>query len=80
MFLHMSVNLQCRYFAADSNSFRNGKNLADIEMKIYSDMSEIAECFKVNKLNLNTHNINYVCYSAKVAIMLMLALNFKANW
>ena len=55
------------------------KNVEDIEMKINSELTEIAEWLKVNKLTLNISK-NYVCYLAKSTIMLISALSLKASW
>ena len=40
-------------FADDSNLFLNGNSLKNIEQKINSELAEIAEWLKVNKLTLN---------------------------
>ena len=40
-------------FADDSNLFLNGNSLKDIEQKIKSELAEIAEWLKLNKLTLN---------------------------
>ena len=66
------------FFADDSNLFQNGKDPEDIEMKINSDLAEIAEWLKVNKLTLNINKT--VWYLAKDTIMLMSVLSSKVNW
>ena len=40
-------------FADDSKLFLNGNNLKDIEQKGNSELAEIAEWLKMNKLTLN---------------------------
>ena len=46
------------FFVDDSTLFQNGKNLEDIEMKINSELKEIAEWLKGNKLTLNINKTN----------------------
>ena len=53
------------FFADDSNLFQNGKNLEDIEMKINSELTEIAEWLKVNKLTLNINKTLCMLFSKK---------------
>ena len=62
----MSVNIQCRYFLQMILSyFKMEKNLEDIEMKINSELTEIAEWLKVNKLTLNINKTLCMLYSKK---------------
>ena len=53
------------FFADDSNLFQNGKNLEDIEMKINSELTAIAEWLKVNKLALNINKTLCMLFSKK---------------
>ena len=46
------------FFACDSHLFQIGKILEGIEMKINSELTEMAEWLKVNKLTLNINKIN----------------------
>ena len=49
MILQMSVNIQCRYFVQMILIyFKMEKNLEDIQMKINSELTEIAEYQKQN--------------------------------
>ena len=53
------------FFADDSNLFQTGKNLEDIEVKINSELTEIAEWLKVNKLTLNINKTLCMLFSKK---------------
>ena len=62
----MSAITQCQYFFADdSNLFQNGKDPEDIEMKINSDLAEIGEWLKVNKLTLNVNKTICMIFSKR---------------
>ena len=52
-------------FSDDSNLFQHGKNLEDIIMKINSELTEIAEWLKVNKLTLNINKTLCMLFSKK---------------
>ena len=53
------------FYADDSNLFQNWKNLEDIEMKINSELTEVAEWLKVNKLTLNINKTLCMLFSKK---------------
>ena len=53
------------FFADDYNLFQNGKDPEDIEMKINSDLAEIAEWLKVNKLTLNINKTICMIFSKR---------------
>ena len=66
MILQMSAITQCQYFFADdSNLFQSGKDPEDIEMIINSDLAEIAEWLKVNKLTLNINKTICMIFSKR---------------
>ena len=41
------------YFADDSNHFKNGKSISDIENNLNAELSEIVRWLKMNTLILN---------------------------
>ena len=53
------------FLADDSNLFQYGKDPQDIEMKINSDLTEIAEWLNVNKLTLNINKTICIIFSKK---------------
>ena len=53
------------FFADDSNLFRNGKNISDIENELNEELSEMVRWLKINKLTLNVDKTQCMLFSNK---------------
>ena len=53
------------FFAADSNLFKNGKSISDIENELNEELSEIVRWLKINKLTLNVDKTQCMLFSNK---------------
>ena len=53
------------FFADDSNLFKNGKSISDIENELNEELSEIVRWLKINKLTLNVNKTQCMLFSNK---------------
>ena len=57
------VHSKCILFADDTTIYYAVKNVADIDSKFNTYLTELSEWFKANKLTLNISKTNYVIFS-----------------
>ena len=57
--------MKCVIFADDSNLVVKGKNLQDIEHTLNSELENVNDFFKANKLKLNAKKTKMVCFRKK---------------
>ena len=57
------IHSKCILFADDTTIYYAAKNITDIYSKLNTDLTELSEWFKANKLTLNISKTNYVTFS-----------------
>ena len=53
------------FFADDSNVFKSGKDISQLEREVNNTLENISEWLKVNKLSLNVKKTHYMIFSKK---------------
>jgi hypothetical protein len=53
------------FFADDSNLFKNGKNISEIEKNLNEELSHIVKWLKINKLTLNVDKTQCMLFTSK---------------
>ena len=67
------------FFADDSNIFKNGKNLLDIQEVINAELKEISLWLNVNKLFMNVSKTQYMVFSGKKLEDHLVNINIDGN-
>ena len=61
------------FFADDSNLFKNGKSISDIENELNEELSEIVRWSKINKLTLNVDKTQCMFFQIRNAAQIWIS-------
>ena len=62
------IHSKCILFAVDTTIYYAAKNITDIYFKLNTDLTDLSEWLKANKLTLNISKTNYVIFSKSTTL------------